>query len=949
MANEKWDNVQVSHGCLMKLTYILPEKNSMRKTLLTAPIMSSPNPSFDAVIEAAQELNHDQLIAWQKSGISLDITRADGTTPVMFFADKGQFEAAKIYAQYCPLAAAQQLKSAFNRAVQRNDGYGLLRLINFYDEPNFLAEDVSNPALMSEIYQESLLSAVTGQRNRGRIAMLIQEMFFRQISERSLRSCVSALRELPQSQELIHVLLRGIARGINSSYHGHCSLVCSGFNPVTDRLDLSSSSLTDSELMGFTERLFPRSDESFGSGYSFGYENEEDSTPPLKQLSLANNQLGRATGIAFAKEFNAHCALTVLDLSNNPGFGGGGLFWDSGLQKLVKSLHNNNTLDCLNLGNTGSNDRDLSAIVEMLKRNRRLRIVDASDNKDITPANEPQLKLLAEIRYKQKRHAIQLVLSNTALANLMRLPLNATDIDNRQRKLTALALFKRELSHGIAWVKFESFGKQMFAAKQESHRSDIAEFSDALLHCAQYAVSIAIPLASGIAASVAVVGTSASLLFSEISTIFEDLHHHHGLFSNVISVYNETTEAYEQGHTLTELTKKAYNNAEHRHGILKASLRLAKLSRDFSDKDLCELLNHQLYHSYEGVAEQLSADDARMLGVILSGCLSLFTRTTKALNWDSFSDDFHEWLMHTHPEVSECNAILAINEQYPYLDEKYPRTVWLINFLRLSGLKCLDSTGKEVTFDIQIETNERRDRWVSSEGQRYGYRRASKLILDKINTITEPYRRYRQSIPPLSEQEFCWKFWPLNIYKRGKLGVSLNNLAMLSGYSTLFEIRSDFKTTTQQLADLRHTQGIHDNNILSLQNEVRTIKKELCTERLIVTEDKKEISILKSQLKIANIMSKFTLDLAHIVQGLTPEHPGLEQIIHKAERLQTEQQKIQLESEQLAQQRSQQLAQQRTLEDFSRHHSFFPGGNPQLNDRENSEVNRNNTPFDIKY
>jgi hypothetical protein len=780
--------------------YILLEKDNMRKTLLDAPFISSPHPSFDAVIEASRDLNHDQFGAWQKSGTSLDITREDGTTPVMFFADKGQFEAVKIYAHYCPLAAAQQLKSAFKRAVQRNDGYGLLQLINFYDKSNFLAEKVFNSVQMSEIYQKSLHSAVTGQRDLGMIAMLIQEMFFGQISEESLKDCVLSLRKLPQSQELIHVLLRGIARGINSSYNGHSSIVCSGFNPVTDRLDLSSNALTDSELIGFPERLFPRIDESFSSGYSFGYESENDASPPLQQLNLANNHLGRPTGIALANAFNAHCALSVLDLSNNLGFGGGEWYWDSGLQKLVKALHHNNTLLFLNLENTGSNNRDFATVVEMLEKNRTLRLVDISTNRLITSASEPLWQPLQKTRYQQKRHCLLPVVTDTGLAKMMKPPISPGQVDDI-RKAGAQNFFKKEITHGVAWVKFESFGNQRYERKVEAHESEYTELAMALMHCAQYAIAIGLPVVWGIG-STFITAKSTGALFNKIVEILGNLNHHHDLLTVVIELIKETVEAKEHGHAFFEAANEIYRDAIDRDCTFNTSKRLQELSRDFSDKNLCELLGHQLYYTYAEIVEQLSPIEAETLGKLISDCLSQFVNTSKTLNWGNFIDDFHRWLLTIHPIVDGCDTTSTLSAPHPYRKKKYYRSVWLIDFLRKSGLICLDSTGKNVRFDIQIKIDGRKYLYVSTDGECYGHRRASQSILDKINSLTEPYRNFGPIDNPIAENKFYEQFNSATSSRDSTWRFSMETMKKLSQLGPLKMIPSNFKTTGQRIADL---------------------------------------------------------------------------------------------------------------------------------------------------
>jgi hypothetical protein len=164
-----------------------------------------------------------------------------------------------------------------------------------------------------------------------------------------------------------------------------------------------------------------------------------------------------------------------------------------------------------------------------------------------------------------------------------------------------------------------------------------------------------------------------------------------------------------------------------------------------------------------------------------------------------------------------------------------------MDFLMKSGLKCVDSDGRNVKFDILIKADEKSKDWHSTQGSYFGYRRVSQLMLDKINEMTQPYRRYG------------W-FGSSIISLDGKLCLPSTNTSKFVHGKRLVAISSDFKTAKQQLTALQETQDVHGKTFTKMQGEISQLKQDL-----------------ESSIKLSN-------NLLCILQELRPEHPELAQL-----------------------------------------------------------------------
>ncbi len=372
-------------------------------------------------------------------------------------------------------------------------------------------------------------------------------------------------------------------------------------------------------------------------------------------LVLAYNQLRYYSSQVLSNWFyKGLCAISVLDLSFNPEFGGGGLLIYSALQRMVIALEKskNSSLRRLILANCRVNDRDLVTLASWLKDNATLLELDLSQNKNITFSSEAVLSDLITTRYKMRLHAMRPDLSETQL-KLVR----SREYNNVNEA------FKNELKYKLVSVMFESFGIEKTEENKKYEEVDIKTFSRQILECA---MSLAPIIAVGGVLIVPLVAASApAITAAAVAVLTQTLVTAYHILEPTINSIHFTNEALhlgERSRSLRESIKKVYDDSEYKYDISILTERCRQLSYELTSHNLVGLLIHQWQFEYAECFEHFfDWKEAKPFASALGSCFNIFIRNkNSSINWAAINDDFIAWLLSNEPQ---CYEILKIKYQ----------------------------------------------------------------------------------------------------------------------------------------------------------------------------------------------------------------------------------------------------------------------------------------------
>jgi hypothetical protein len=126
----------------------------------------------------------------------------------------------------------------------------------------------------------------------------------------------------------------------------------------------------------------------------------------IHRLDLSHNRL---TGKQVSSLLTLAPALKTLNLSHNIWFGFKRWYYYSGAQHFALALAKNDTLEELDLTNTGLNDADIKMLAEALKTNTTLRVLNISQNPALT--NDIG-KYIETIAVKRKHAFLEIIMEN---------------------------------------------------------------------------------------------------------------------------------------------------------------------------------------------------------------------------------------------------------------------------------------------------------------------------------------------------------------------------------------------------------------------------------------------------------------------------------------------------------------------------------------------------------
>jgi hypothetical protein len=606
----------------------------------------------------------------------------------------------------------------------------------------------------------------------------------------------------------------------------------------------------------------------------------------LHTLNLANNQLEKNTGEALASLFygkmcvyakrwaSMECGISILDLSNNPSLGsdqwnlGGTFLRNSGIQKLVEALHRNISLRILKLANTGANDRDFPTIAEMLMANQGLTYVDLSKNEMITADSQSHLKLLLLTRHQNKLHALRPNLSGTGLQEAV--------LREYEDSFTS---FENALTDGLKKIAFKSRGALIFQKKTEPEEVSKKEFAKKVLICLHYLPTI-LSLTTGLPSAVAnglVEGLSSGLM------TLVDATHHMGPWMHLIKASPSAIECFEDCYEFWELVGHLRHSAEHRQFIKSSCDQLKKTAYEFTIHNLGEKVAHQLSCHFEKIVRTLAPGQATHLGLTLVNCLDTFMRQPLNFDWDVFANKFQSWILRKNPP---CYEVVRLENGCD---------VWVIDFLRGSGLRCLDRDKNEVSFDLTFKLSLPEEQWVSTQGKTYGHRNASPKLIKKINSMVKKYNLISDKKPMTS----CC----------GKLKLSIETLQTLSGLGELVAIQINYQSLKEQLVQIEKNQVDEKERVDQLKAElasqkddlkdvgakINSMKDERSKDQENTVKDKAMIASLEARLEKSEekvtILREIIIALTRLYEQQIPDHPDqlrLRQLTQRLEALERE-------------------------------------------------------------
>gem|GEM_PF-4904542 len=140
--------------------------------------------------------------------------------------------------------------------------------------------------------------------------------------------------------------------------------------------------------------------------YNYLYKIDEEKRKKIHSLDLSHNEL---SNVSIHKILTLLPSLRALNLSHNRNLGLRGWMLYSGAQLLAYGLAENNSLEELDLTNTGLDNVDFKALAAAIGRNTKLRLLNVSGN----PALTEDIKFDFEVITKRKNSApLQTVMEN---------------------------------------------------------------------------------------------------------------------------------------------------------------------------------------------------------------------------------------------------------------------------------------------------------------------------------------------------------------------------------------------------------------------------------------------------------------------------------------------------------------------------------------------------------
>ena len=188
----------------------------------------------------------------------------------------------------------------------------------------------------------------------------------------------------------------------------------------------------------------------------------------LEKLSLESNQLGPVFLEALADTLRVNKTLKYIDLEGNPLTNGNN---EKGIEALCDALVENDTLTSLNLNNTGLTEKSGARILDTLRHNKKIIMLDIEQNPNISLNTVRSIqeciadnnRLWREVRTKEWKERKRLIAEekNTKMINAAR-EKEVNEIkrilsEARQDQLSREELWIKEVNIYIYLANFRTF------------------------------------------------------------------------------------------------------------------------------------------------------------------------------------------------------------------------------------------------------------------------------------------------------------------------------------------------------------------------------------------------------------------------------------------------------------------------------------------------------------